>query len=42
MQGISFLLAWITSDSKTELTENSSSLKHKFIKDIEIEIKASK
>jgi len=26
MQGISFLLAWITSDSRTELTSNSSSL----------------
>lgn len=29
MQGMSFLVAWITSDAKTELTENSSSLKHK-------------
>lgn len=29
MQGMSFLVAWITSDAKTELTENSSSLKQK-------------
>lgn len=26
MQGMSFLVAWITSDAKTELTEKSSSL----------------
>jgi len=26
IQGISFLLAWMTSDSRTELAENSSSL----------------
>ena len=28
MQGMSFLVAWITSDAKTELTENSSSLEN--------------
>lgn len=32
MQGISFLVAWITSDAKTELTEKSSSLKQMQVK----------
>lgn len=29
MQGMSFLVAWITSDARTELTEKSSSLEGK-------------
>lgn len=45
MQGMSLLVAWITSDAKTELTENSSSLKQKlhvrFLKSIKTERKSN-
>lgn len=30
MQGMSFLVAWMTSEANTELTDKSSSLKHKY------------